>query len=1491
LNAETVGYWRFEEQTSGNVSATNTGGAVPNTVLDSSGKGNHMQTWTTATAPTYTTSVPFPSGTLAGVPATGVLNTASLDFRGSPVDIYSGSNANSKPINSKTFTAWTVEASFCLDVTGRWQVIVGKDGNPIGGQPPLSLKVRADNTVEIGIVDGSGVGRWCVGSTKIEAGKWYQAAATATATELSLWIKPEGCRDYIAQGSAPIQGAFFNTYSAFNQPWILGRGMWNGAQKDATDGRIDEVRISDTALTPGQFLGNYAAVDSDADGLPDAWELVHFRTSAAETDAEILAKQSSLTADPDDDGYSNRVELRSGTSPAVADNLTGKLTRQVWLKIPGATTADLTKEPRFYGKADITTLNDGISAPRDFAENFGERLQGWVTAPVTGDYTFWIAGDNQCELWLSTNQSKFNKQLIASVPVWSAPDEWDKFPAQKSAVVHLVAGQKYFIECLHKEETIYDSLSVAWQAPGETRQVIPAQHHTPYLDDAEDQDLDGLADAWEIQYGLGTSDDGSISAANGPLGDSDHDGVTNIEEAERGTSPVQHGGIPGRLLVETWLNLPGDSVEALKWSPRFYGDPDRFELISSSEVARDRADKFGSRIRGYVIPPVSGDYTFYLAGDDSCELWLSSSVSQFAKRKIAGFHGWTQPREWTKFPTQKSVTISLVAGQKYYLEALQKEEGLADHLAIGWQTPDSSAVEVIPGSALESYAYDLDDQDGDNMADSWEIQQGLNPRLNDAGLDPDGDLASNGLEFENQSLPFVPNSIPGAMVDESWWNIPGGTLRDVKESTRLLAVPDRRRAIPSAAGDTYIGETYGRRLRGYVTAPVTGDYRFWVASDDASELYLSTDESKFNRERIASIHDYVAVNEWDLYPSQKSRLIHLEAGQRYYVEALHKERIGRDHISIAWQVPGELREVIPGAFLSTFVPTADDRDDDGLPDDWEIANGLDPLDNGRVNSANGAQGDQDGDGLKNVDEWKAGTRVDLADTDGDGINDLDELTLSGTQALVADAAAFENVVTLQGSAYAAASSAWTQDGDKARQTDVRGWLEYNVNLPTAGVYQLNVNFTPITDAGVSKDYEWVFSANAAEFQRITVTTAAGTSGQAKVLTPWLPAGSNTIRVYLDNSHYFRRVSLDSFQVLAARGTDADANGTPDWVDLRMTLQNSVEAPLTSLVSPLCLEGKTRWPQLSVVNGIAVKTAPNDGWYLDVPLDAEQPTSITASLENGAVAVQREVAWAKTNLLTATEPILLRVGDSLKLAAFEAIGQDTGESALVTVEGTSYALAGDQAQTYRFDHAGVITLTVNHSFNGGETNRAVVVTVLAPPIVDDPICVFGQYRAVDMPSAANGVVHQLDSRLELQNSTIAQDKQTYVLRNNTPADRVGIFRAGGFEGPVLGAATFRNMRIRYADETSIKYGVFLGNDTYRIEMPVIVDSGAPARMEFEIFISGVIFENGTLKETLEFPSDFDADGKRSVLFLKAGDYGSICHRLKVFQGGVKIAHFQ
>lgn len=68
-----------------------------------------------------------------------------------------------------------------------------------------------------------------------------------------------------------------------------------------------------------------------------------------------------------------------------------------------------------------------------------------------------------------------------------------------------------------------------------------------------------------------------------------------------------------------------------------------------------------------------------------------------------------------------------------------------------------------------------------------------------------------------------------------------------------------------------------------------------------------------------------------------------------------------------------------------------DQDGDGLPDDWETANGLDPLDPSGIN---GADGDPDGDGLSNFYEYLCGTDPwawmtdGVKDTDGDADGDF-----------------------------------------------------------------------------------------------------------------------------------------------------------------------------------------------------------------------------------------------------------------------------------------------------------------------------------------------------------------------------------------------------------------------------------------------------------------------------------------------------------------------
>lgn len=66
-------------------------------------------------------------------------------------------------------------------------------------------------------------------------------------------------------------------------------------------------------------------------------------------------------------------------------------------------------------------------------------------------------------------------------------------------------------------------------------------------------------------------------------------------------------------------------------------------------------------------------------------------------------------------------------------------------------------------------------------------------------------------------------------------------------------------------------------------------------------------------------------------------------------------------------------------FLLRTDPGNEDTDGDGMPDGWELQNTFDPLDDGSGDIRNGADGDPDGDDLRNLDEYLRGLDPLVAD--------------------------------------------------------------------------------------------------------------------------------------------------------------------------------------------------------------------------------------------------------------------------------------------------------------------------------------------------------------------------------------------------------------------------------------------------------------------------------------------------------------------------------
>src|SRR5579872_5231147 len=140
-----------------------------------------------------------------------------------------------------------------------------------------------------------------------------------------------------------------------------------------------------------------------------------------------------------------------------------------------------------------------------------------------------------------------------------------------------------------------------------------------------------------------------------------------MKDLEKVRAPSRRGGgnePPGSILHEWWWNVNGDNVEDLVKHPAFQGKPSATALREFFEGPRDMGDRYGARYRGFIHPPITGAYTFWIASDDEGQLFLSSDDTALKKRLIASCPVAAGFRDWTRAPSCKSAPIVLTAGKR-----------------------------------------------------------------------------------------------------------------------------------------------------------------------------------------------------------------------------------------------------------------------------------------------------------------------------------------------------------------------------------------------------------------------------------------------------------------------------------------------------------------------------------------------------------------------------------------------------------------------------------------------------------------------------------------------------------------------------------------------------------------------------------------------------------------------------------------------------------
>ncbi len=464
-----------------------------------------------------------------------------------------------------------------------------------------------------------------------------------------------------------------------------------------------------------------------------------------------------------------------------------------------------------------------------------------------------------------------------------------------------------------------------------------------------DSDGDGLPDVWESTYGLDAQDNGSINTNNGAIGDPDNDNLVNSNEYTLGTNPVNPDtdgdGLTDGYEVNTSLTDP------LLW------DTDGDRLNDGDEV----------NIHGTnpLLPDTDGD-----GEDDFLEIFQGTDPTLFASSSaalgLAVVDGIKDSNYGTAVATQTVNTAwddnldELDAAYTYI------QNGRLFFMLTGNMNTNWNSIEVFIDSSDAVTTSVFTAQGSDNTAN-------MNGLVFDAGFSPDyhlnirlGDFNGFNFNFDfydlaTKAVSYQLNAFEGLDAGTAYMG-PG----DATDSIVAMAFTNGNSA----------GIVSGTDAANQANAlAVASGLEFSIALSDLASGYGDIRVMAMVTGSQNGDHDIVCNQILPGVPAPQAALgattnvnFTAIAGDQFYV-------------------------VADGSV---------DSDGDGMPNLWELGNGLDPNDDGTTNPTNGASGDLDSDGLINIDEYTLGTDPQNADTDGDGLTDGDEVHIYGSNPLLVD---------------------------------------------------------------------------------------------------------------------------------------------------------------------------------------------------------------------------------------------------------------------------------------------------------------------------------------------------------------------------------------------------------------------------------------------------------------------------------------------------------
>jgi len=199
-----------------------------------------------------------------------------------------------------------------------------------------------------------------------------------------------------------------------------------------------------------------------------------------EGDLSVLIETSSQAPNTE---YTLDYDLKDAAGNSLKSNVViksfleakGYVNVEYYLNISGTDLASLYNDP-LYESGTFTlerfipeTNTKFVYGGDDNAtwDNYGAVMSGYIIAPETGEYRFFFHSDDSGELYLSTDTTEDNLELICSVTGWANTYVLDD-ENERSALVNLEAGKKYLFQAIWKEGGGGDNCGISWRMPSET---------------------------------------------------------------------------------------------------------------------------------------------------------------------------------------------------------------------------------------------------------------------------------------------------------------------------------------------------------------------------------------------------------------------------------------------------------------------------------------------------------------------------------------------------------------------------------------------------------------------------------------------------------------------------------------------------------------------------------------------------------------------------------------------------------------------------------------------------------------------------------------------------------------------------------------------------------------------------------------------------------------------------------------------------------------